>query len=159
MHRLSVRAEVRRKYPADALGCGKGCRSKLDVFLPQNHRAPAERGNRMRNVGLHGLALGLRRHAPRLRQGLARLHLGQQTIEKERGVRAQAAQCEHYVDLESLGLEARVVSLLRIVIADPQQLHAGIDRRFQQLRAGDAVAEASAITPPAPTSQKRWRTS
>src|ERR1022692_738686 len=117
MHRLSVRAEVRRKYPADALGCGKGCRSKLDVFLPQNHRAPAERGNRMRNVGLHGLALGLRRHAPRLRQGLARLHLGQQTIEKERGVRAQAAQCEHYVDLESLDRKSTRLNSSHLVIS------------------------------------------
>jgi len=56
------------------------------------------------------------------------------------GVRAQALQRQHYIDLQPFGLEARVVRLLRIIVADPQELYVGIERRLQKFCPRDAIA-------------------
>ena len=94
----------------------------------------------MGDVGLDGFAFGMGGDGPGFGEGLAGLHLGEEIVEEERGVGAEAAEGEDDVEFEAFGFETDVVGGLWIVAAEPEELGVGVDGGGQKIGARDAEA-------------------
>ena len=108
--------------------------------LAQDYCAAAERGDGVGDVGLDGFAFGVGGDGPGFGKGLAGLHLGEEIVEEERGVGAEAAEGEYDVEFEAFGFEADVVGRRRVVVADPEEFGVGVGGGGEEVGAADAGA-------------------